>query len=90
MPRDTNTIDGSRDVAVSTSNTTDRLLTSAEAATYLGLDDHKAPSEAIRYLCRCRRVQHVKVGRGLRFRKAWLDAFIHENAVEPITTRTRR
>ena len=67
----------------------DRLLTPAEAARYLGLNDHAAPSEAVRYLCRCRRLKHVKVGRGLRFRRRWLDRYIEDNAIEPITTRAR-
>ena len=89
MSENANTSDGRRDVTASTSNTTDRLLTSAEAATYLGLDDHRAPSEAIRYLCRCRRIKFVKVGRGLRFRRQWLDRYIEDNAIEPITTRAR-
>jgi len=67
-----------------TDRNADRLLTAMEAAEYLGLLDHKAPSEAVRYLCRRRKLKYVKVGRGLRFRRQWLDQFVERSAVEPL------
>jgi hypothetical protein len=62
------------------------LLSAADAAEYLGFRFHKAPAEAVRYLCRCRRVKFIKIGRSLRFRKVWLDQYIDNEAVEPLTS----
>ena len=63
----------------------DRLLSLDEAADYLGMTvDHDAPGEAMRYLCRQGKVKYVKISNRLRFRRAWLDAFIDGSAVPPI------
>jgi hypothetical protein len=62
------------------------LLNAADAAEYLGFKYHKSPTEAVRYLCRCRRVKFIKIGRSLRFRKEWLDQFIENQAVEPLAS----
>jgi excisionase family DNA binding protein len=68
-----------------TTMTDNRLLTLTEAAEYLGLAvDHRAPEEAVRWLCRSRRLRFVKVGRTIRFRRRWLDDFIDREAVAPI------
>jgi len=61
------------------------LLTLEEAAQYLGLHkDHKAPDHAVRYLCRTRKVRFLKVGKTLRFRREWLDAYIDSESIAPI------
>jgi hypothetical protein len=62
------------------------LLNAADAAEYLGFKFHKAPAEAVRYLCRCRKIKFIKIGRSLRFRKEWLDQFIENQAVEPLAS----
>ena len=65
---------------------TGRLLTDAEAAYLLGLDHdgHKAPTEAIRYLCRSGKLKHRKVSGRLRFKRNWIEEFIDAETVEPI------
>ena len=63
----------------------DRLLTLDEAGVYLGLEkDHRAPDHAVRYLCRTRQLQFVKVGKTLRFRPEWLDEYVDSHSIPPI------
>jgi len=54
------------------------LMTPAEAISYLGLDQQglRQPRESLRWLCRTGRLRYTKVGRYIRFRKAWLDELI--------------
>jgi hypothetical protein len=58
-------------------------VTPAEAVAYLGLDRQnlRDPREALRWLCRTGRLKYTKVGRYVRFRRAWLDELIDGNAV---------
>ena len=61
------------------------LLTLEQAAGYLGLDKgNRNPAEAVRWLCRKRAVRFAKVGKRIRFRRAWLDAYVESQAVAPI------
>jgi excisionase family DNA binding protein len=50
------------------------LLTAAEAATYLRI----SLGTLRHWVCR-RKIQFIKIGRSVRFRKAHLDRFISEN-----------
>ena len=52
------------------------LLTALEVAARLGLMDHEAPTEAVRYLRRGGRLVGVQVGRRWRYREADVEAFI--------------
>ena len=60
------------------------LFTVPEAAAYLKLDQEglTRPREAVRWLYRTGKLKYTKVGRYVRFRKAWLDALINRNAVQ--------
>jgi excisionase family DNA binding protein len=66
------------------------LMTFAEAATFLGLDrmGYDAPAEAVRYLCRTRRLRHVKVGKRILIRRAWLLEYLERESVPPLTEAT--
>jgi excisionase family DNA binding protein len=63
------------------------LMTFAEAAAFLGLDrmGYDAPAEAVRYLCRTRRLRHVKVGKRILIRRAWLLEYLERESVPPLT-----
>jgi hypothetical protein len=60
----------------------ERLLTPEEAVTYLRLDEQglRQPRESLRWLCRTGRLTYTKVGRYVRFRKAWLDELVERHA----------
>ena len=63
----------------------DRLLTLQGVADYLGLGaDHRDPVSAVRYLCRTRKLKHVKVGKTIRIKPTWVDDFIQNEAVPTI------
>ena len=68
-----------------TSNNPDRLLSLDEAAEYLGLaDGRKNPGECVRWLCRKRRIKFAKIGKRIRIRRQWLEAYIERQAVAPV------
>lgn len=63
----------------------DRLLTLAQVGEYLGLgEDHRDPCSAVRYLCRTRRLKHVKVGKTIRIRRSWVEDFLARKAVDAV------
>ena len=56
-----------------------------EVAAYLGLGkDHRDPISAVRHLCRVRKLKHIKIGKTLRCRRAWVDEFLEKEAVKPL------
>jgi excisionase family DNA binding protein len=55
------------------------FYTADEIADYLGL-----ASCTIRELCRCGKLQHLKLGRLIRIKKAWADAFAETLIREPL------
>ena len=57
------------------------LLTFEQAAAWLGLDK----TEAVRWLCRTRKVRHVKIGKRVMIRRAWLEEFLQRDSVAPIS-----
>jgi hypothetical protein len=61
----------------------DSLRTPDEAIRFLGLDRQglRTPREALRWLCRTGRLKYAKVGRYVRFRKAWLEEYVDVNTV---------
>ncbi len=63
-----------------------RLLTDREVAHLLALDvdGHKAPTEAVRYLCRSGQLRHCKVSGRLRFKHQWVEEFVDAQTEEPI------
>ena len=56
----------------------DPFLTLEEIAAKLRLPS----SESARWLCRTRRLRHVKVGRRLLARESWIDEFVEREAVK--------
>ena len=63
----------------------DGFMTLSGVADYLGLgDDHADPVSAVRYLCRTRKLKHVKVGKTIRIKQTWVDSFIENEAVPTI------
>ena len=65
--------------------TTCELLTLEQAAQYLGLaQGSRNPAECVRWLCRKREVRFCKIGKRIRFRRKWLDAYIEAQAVAPL------
>jgi len=66
------------------------LLAIEQAAALLGFSEetHKAPAEAVRWLCRKRRIRYIKVGRRLMFREQWLLDFLERESVAPIESKT--
>jgi hypothetical protein len=63
------------------------LMTFAEAGAFLGLGrmGYEAPGEAVRYLCRTRRLRHVRVGKRILIRRAWLLEYLERESVPPLT-----
>lgn len=63
------------------------LMGFEEAGRWLGLDrlGYEAPGEAVRYLCRTRRLRHVKVGKRILIRRAWLLEYLERESVPPLT-----
>jgi hypothetical protein len=61
----------------------EEILTPLEAVAYLKLNEQglRAPLEALRWLTRTGKLKYTKVGRYIRFRRAWLDDLIEQNAV---------
>ena len=56
-----------------------------EVAAYLAyVGDHRDPISAVRYLCRTRKLKHVKVGKHVKCRRSWVDSFLDDQAVEPV------
>jgi hypothetical protein len=66
------------------------LLTFEQAAAWLGFTrpDYAAPAEAVRYLCRTRKVRYIRVGKRIMIRVAWLMEFLERESVSPITENT--
>ena len=63
----------------------DDLLSLEQAARYLGLDQgNKNPGECVRWLCRQRKIKHVKIGKRLRIKSEWLAAYVERQAVAPV------
>ncbi|HOW74105.1 MAG TPA: hypothetical protein PKY77_26165 [Phycisphaerae bacterium] len=59
----------------------DPLLDAVAAAAYLGLVGVvKHPAQAVRALCRKRRIQSTKVAGKVMVRRSWLEQYINENA----------
>ena len=59
----------------------DPLLDATAAATYLGLIGVvKHPAQAVRSLCRKRRIRSTKVAGKVMVRRSWLEEYISENA----------
>ena len=59
----------------------DPLLDAVAAATYLGLIGVvKHPAQAVRSLCRKRRIRSTKVAGKVMVRRSWLEQYITENA----------
>ena len=65
-------------------STTSDLLTFSEVATYLGFDHlgYAAPGEAVRNLCRTRKLKYVKIGKRVMIRQAWLEEYLEREAVQ--------
>lgn len=55
-----------------------QLLNALDVARRLGLMDHAAPSEAVRWLRRTGQLQGVRVGRRWRYQEAEIEAFIRK------------
>ena len=63
----------------------DRFMTLSGVADYIGLGaDHRDPVSTVRYLCRTRKLKHVKVGKTIRIRQTWVEAFIENEAIPTI------
>lgn len=61
----------------------DPLYDASGAAEYLGLKDVvKHPEQAVRTLCRKRRIRSTKVAGKVMVRQSWLEAYIAENTRE--------
>jgi excisionase family DNA binding protein len=60
-------------------NTTSRLLKIDEAAAYLGV----SPLTVYDWISK-RKIEHVKVGRLVRFKESTLEKWIEKNTVKPI------
>lgn len=60
------------------SNTSDPFYSMAEAAEYLGQRPRWLKGQLEKGT-----IQHAKMGRLVRFRKSWLDAYIEEHTVTP-------
>ena len=60
----------------------ERLLSEAEAASFLGLTDRPNPTGALRWLMRTRKVAYVRLARGMYgFRRADLMSFIDASRI---------
>jgi excisionase family DNA binding protein len=55
------------------------FYTADEVADYLGVAVY-----TIRELCRCGKLQHLKLGRLIRIKKSWVDAFAESLTREPL------
>ena len=62
------------------------LMTFEEAGRWLGLDraGYDCPGEAVRYLCRRRRLRFVKVGRRVLIRRQWLEEYLARESIAPL------
>lgn len=62
------------------------LLTFDEAGQWLGLDrlGYKTPGEVVRNLCRTRRLRHVRIGKRVFIRVAWLQDYLQRESVPPL------
>ena len=65
----------------------DPLFDALGAARYLGLCGVvKHPGQAVRSLCRKRRIRSTKVAGKVMIRRSWLESYIAENAVDAVGT----
>ena len=63
----------------------DPLFDAVGAARYLGLTDVvKHPGQAVRSLCRKRRLRSTKVCGKVMIRRSWLEEYIQANAVDAV------
>ena len=62
------------------------LMTFERAAAWLGLDKAglHAPGEAVRYLCRQRKIRHIKIGKRVFIRPEWLEDYLNRESVAPL------
>ena len=62
------------------------LLTFDEAGKWLGLDrlGYRTPGEVVRNLCRTRRLRHVRIGKRVFIRVAWLQEYLQQESVPPL------
>ena len=67
------------------------LLTFEEAASWLGLgrQGYRMPGEAVRNLCRTRRLRHVKIGKRVFVRRKWLEEYLERVSVPAIEEQTK-
>jgi len=65
------------------------LLTFDEAGRWLGLDrlGYKMPGEAVRYLCRSRKLRHVRIGKRIFVRRRWLEEYLERESTPPLAER---
>lgn len=69
--------------SVTANKNLDPLLDAEAAARYLGLNGvMKHPAQAVRALCRKRRITHTLVGRRIMMRQSSLDEYLQENKRE--------
>ena len=66
---------------------TSDLLSFEEAGVYLrfGQLGYKQPGEAVRHLCRTRKLRHVKLGKRIFIRRKWLNDYVERESVAPVT-----
>jgi len=57
----------------------DPWLTTAQAAALTGLSE-----KTIRRAYLTRRLEHTRVGRNIRFRRSWLDAYVEQGRVQAV------
>ena len=63
----------------------DPLYDAVGAARYLGLVGvHKHPAQAVRALCRKRRLRSTMVGGRIMIRRSWLEEYLGRSVREPV------
>lgn len=63
----------------------DPLFDSESAARYLGLCDVvKHPGQAVRSLCRKRRLRSTRVSGKVMIRRSWLEAYIAASTIDSV------
>ena len=67
------------------SDNPDPLYDAVGAAKYLGLVGvHKHPAQAVRALCRKRRLRSTVVGGRIMIRRSWLEEYLQQSVREPV------
>ena len=68
---------------IDAANNPDPLLDTRAASTYLGLTGVvRQPAQAVRALCRKRRIKSTIVAGKIMIRQSWLEAYIRANVRE--------